>query len=112
MDGPRDWSLPAPCYQQPQDPTFPRDCTIELRHPGLPDGDSNVLFHFPAYDHINGGVHYSVAFTACAIVAGNKWEGYLSETAGGPPAAEGLSEGIDTVLACATYYFHPHPYSA
>ncbi|KAL8741274.1 MAG: hypothetical protein Q9184_008405, partial [Pyrenodesmia sp. 2 TL-2023] len=112
MNAPRDWSVPASCYQQPLDPTFPVHCTIELRHPGLPDSRSNLLFRFPAYDHLNGGVHHSVALTACAIVAGNKWGGYLSETAGGPPAADGLCDGIDTVLTSKRYYFHPHCYSA
>ncbi|KAL8903466.1 MAG: hypothetical protein Q9207_003901 [Kuettlingeria erythrocarpa] len=112
MTSSRDWSVPAPCYQQPLDPTFPVNCTIELRHPGLADSRSNLLFRFPAYDRLNGGVHYGVALTACAIVAGNKWTGYLSDAAGGPPAADGLREGVDQVLTGKRYYFHPHPYSA
>lgn len=53
-----------------------------------------------------------MALTACAIVAGNKWTGYLSETAGGPAAADGLREGVDQVLTGRCYYFHPHPYTA
>lgn len=112
MDAPRDWSVPAPCYQQPLDSTFPVNCIVELRHPGLADSRSNLLFRFPAYDRRHGGVHHSVALTACAIVAGNKWTGYLSETAGSPPAVQGLGEGADPVLTGKRYYFHPHPYIA
>jgi len=39
-----------------------------------------------------GGMHYGTALTACAIVAGNAWNGYLP------------SEG--RLLTGRTYYFH------
>lgn len=91
---------------------YPAHSIIELRHPGLADSRPNLLFRFPAYDHLDGGVHHSVALTAYAIVAGNKWTGYLSETAGGPAAANGLREGVDQVLAGRCYYFYPYPYGA
>lgn len=102
----RDWSALDACYQQPKRPNFPINCTIELRHPGLPDnGASNILFRFPAYDRNGGGLQHSIALTACAIVAGNKFTGYLSSTITGPPVAEALN----AVLPNPCYYFHPHP---
>ncbi|KAL8894619.1 MAG: hypothetical protein Q9207_008454 [Kuettlingeria erythrocarpa] len=102
----RDWSVLDSCYQLPKRPNFPFNCTVELRHPGLPDdGASNVLFCFPAYDSNGGGLHHSIALTACAIVTGNKFTGYLSSTPTGPPVAEAL----DAVLRGNFYYFHPHP---
>ncbi|KAL8900423.1 MAG: hypothetical protein Q9192_001071 [Flavoplaca navasiana] len=102
----RDWSALDVCYQLPKRPNFPINCTVELRHPGLPDdGASNILFCFPAYDSNGGGLHHSIALTACGIVTGNKFTGYLSSTATGPPVAEAL----DAVLRGPFYYFHPHP---
>ncbi|KAL8647167.1 MAG: hypothetical protein Q9210_005718 [Variospora velana] len=47
-----------------------------------------------------------MALTACAIVAGNKFDGYLSSTATGPPVAH----AFNAVLPGPCYYFHPHPY--
>ncbi|KAL8994078.1 MAG: hypothetical protein Q9188_007168, partial [Gyalolechia gomerana] len=100
----RDWSALDACYQQPKRPNFPINCTIELRHPGLPDnGASNILFRFPAYDRNGGGLQHSIALTACAIVAGNKFAGYLSSTITGPPIAEAL----DAVLP-NPYWPFPH----
>ena len=102
----RDWSALDVCYQLPKRSNFPVNCTVELRHPGLPDnGASNILFRFPAYDSNGGGLCHSIALTACAIVTGNKFTGYLSSTATGPPVAEAL----DAVLTGPFYYFHPHP---
>ncbi|KAL9028102.1 MAG: hypothetical protein Q9196_003475, partial [Gyalolechia fulgens] len=108
-NGEQDWSTLDACYQQPRRSNFPINCTLELRHPGLPDnGGSNILFRFPAYDRNGGGLHHSIALTACAIVAGNKFAGYLSSTATGPPVAEALN----AVLPGPCYYFHPHPKQA
>ncbi|KAI4118127.1 MAG: hypothetical protein LQ341_007636 [Variospora aurantia] len=106
IDPARDWNTLDACYQQPRRPNFPIRCTTELRHPGLPDKGSNTLFRFPAYDRTGGGLHHSVALTACAIVAGNKFDGYLSSTATGPPVAHALN----AVLPGPCYYFHPHPW--
>ncbi|KAL8931681.1 MAG: hypothetical protein Q9216_007114 [Gyalolechia sp. 2 TL-2023] len=101
-----DWGAIKTCFQQPTQPHFPTNRTIELRHPGYAQGSSSLLFRFPAYDHAHGGLHHHIALTACALVAGNKWNGYLSLTAAGPP----VSETHDQVLRGRTYFFHPHPY--
>ncbi|KAL9594886.1 MAG: hypothetical protein Q9219_006778 [cf. Caloplaca sp. 3 TL-2023] len=79
---------------------------VQIRHPGLPS-TRNIIFHFNAYDHPQGGIHHQFAFTACAIVAGNQWDGYLSSTARGEP----VGSFEDTpVLTEKDYFYHPHPY--
>ncbi|KAL9595271.1 MAG: hypothetical protein Q9219_006547 [cf. Caloplaca sp. 3 TL-2023] len=105
---PREWSELLPCFQQALQPNFPHGRTVQLRHPGYADGNCNLLFRFPAYDKSGGGLHHNVARTACGIVAGNKWDGYLSSTANGPP----VEQELDQVLTGQCYYFHPHPYRA
>ncbi|KAL9595267.1 MAG: hypothetical protein Q9219_006543 [cf. Caloplaca sp. 3 TL-2023] len=98
-----DWSERQPIFEQPLRSGIPSNLTLRLRHPGYPDL-KNTLFLFNAYDHQDGGIRKSLALTACAIVAGNTWHGYLSCHRTGPPVVE----GIDEVLVGKTFYFHNH----
>ena len=50
-----------------------------LRHPGYSD-TGNVLMVLPALDHPQGGIHHETTRIACAIIANNRWEGFLTET--------------------------------
>lgn len=76
------------------------DHTIILRHPGYSD-DGNILMILSALDHPEGGLHHETARIACAIVANNRWEGFLTETRTGE-CAQTDSEGI---LRGSEYYF-------
>ncbi|KAK5140167.1 hypothetical protein LTR04_003128, partial [Oleoguttula sp. CCFEE 6159] len=76
---------------------------IIFRHPGYDDDyDQNVLFALFAFDRRNGALHYGTAHLACAIVAGNAWDGYLTETRMG--IRIDLDE--DDLLCGKNYYFH------
>lgn len=55
-----------------------------------------------ALDHELGGIHHGLAHTACALVAGNRHDGYLSESRGG----NAINAGMDDVLHAGDYYFH------
>ncbi|KAL8941989.1 MAG: hypothetical protein Q9216_001922 [Gyalolechia sp. 2 TL-2023] len=77
---------------------------ITILHPAYPD-NQNCLFTFKAYDHPEGGLHKVVVLTACGIIAGNIWNGYLSITRNGPPIHDDVY-----VLREPVYYFHAHPY--
>ena len=55
----------------------------------------------PALDHPQGGIHHKTTQTACAIVANNKWEGFLTET---KTSARALF-GLDGILHRNNYYF-------
>lgn len=67
--------------------------------------EMNVLFTLYAWDHAEGGLHHGLAHIACAIIAGNRHNGYLSESRNGPPL---LAED-DGLLRAGDYYFHiPH----
>ena len=79
---------------------------IRFRHPGYEDQfDQSLLFEIYAFDDNNGapGLHYQTALTACAIVAGNAWNGHFTTRQGGQefpyPAGQMLSSPQD-------YYFH------
>ena len=73
---------------------------VHLRHPGYSD-TGNILMVLPALDHPQGGIHHETARIARAIVANNKWEGFLTETrAGGRTAV-----GSDGILRGKNYYF-------
>lgn len=76
---------------------------ITFRHPGYGDG-VNILLTLSAFD--NGGIHYETALVACAIVAGNRWDGYFKTT------RDQLDAVTDTVLTAKTYYFYVPPQPA
>jgi hypothetical protein len=84
------------------------DHHIRFRHPAYPS-TCNVLLILQAYDHPDGGLHHETARIACGIIAGNAWNGYFSETAGG----QRLDLGPDGILRVGkNYFFHiPHPAS-
>lgn len=87
------------------DPTnsyeFPSTRKIQFCHPGYKT-DSNVLLQLSAYD--GQGIHYQTAHTACAIVANNRWDGYLSVDIQGQHRVE--PESPDDCLQGQIYYFH------
>ena len=66
---------------------LPRDLNHRgyLRHPGYSD-TGNILMVLPALDHPQGGIHHETARIARAIVANNRWEGFLTETRTGERA--------------------------
>ncbi|OTB17210.1 hypothetical protein K445DRAFT_310577 [Daldinia sp. EC12] len=82
---------------------------IDIYHPGYPD--LNPLLSLHASD--DGGVHYTIAYYACCIVAGNIWkpdegrtkkmdEPFLSKTR--KPTPIDIPE--DDILRERRYYFH------
>ncbi|KAI9771266.1 MAG: hypothetical protein M1840_002236 [Geoglossum simile] len=73
---------------------------VRLRHPGYSD-TGNILMVLPALDHAQGGIHHETARTACAIIAGNRWEGFLTETRTGGA----VQAGPDGILRGKNYYF-------
>lgn len=75
---------------------------INFRHPKYPH-PTNILLRFSACDK-NNGIHYQTAHDACAIIANNRWDGYLSTDAEGAGRIEPLSpnESLDK----DDYYFH------
>lgn len=85
----------------------PQSYRVAFRHPAYPDG-SNVLLTLHAWDRVGGGIHYGLAHTACAIVANNRFDGYLSL------ARDGSSRIESEWDACLPphsngYYFHVQP---
>jgi len=47
-------------------------------------------------------LHYSIAFLACAIIAENAWDGYLTDTRGGIK----LAIADDDLLPGSDYWFY------
>lgn len=75
---------------------------IVLRHPGYLE-PHNILLALHAPDAaVGGGIHYGTAFVACAIIACNRWNGYLTRERNGPK----LEMAVDDVLQSGSYYFH------
>ena len=66
------------------------------------DSDTgNILMVLPALDHPQGGIRHETARISCAIVANNKWEGFLTEIRVGGRTAV----GSDSILHGKNYYF-------
>ncbi|KAG9648243.1 hypothetical protein KCU64_g9860, partial [Aureobasidium melanogenum] len=88
----------APTHQDggrdiPEDATH----TVTFRHPGYRD-EHNIIIVLPALDDAQGGIHHETALTACAIVAGNRWDGFLREQGTGSRVTtprDGILKGKD-----------------
>ncbi|MCJ1471161.1 hypothetical protein MMC07_009809 [Pseudocyphellaria aurata] len=74
---------------------------ITFLHPAYPE-DYNSLLKLQAPDHPSGGIHHETARIACAIIAGNRWDGYFTETVDGP-RVETPPHGV---LQKSDYFFH------
>jgi hypothetical protein len=64
----------------------------------------NVLFSMWGVGFVKGGLHYSTAHTACAIIADNVWDGYLSGEEKGPKleiGEDGLFEERGLLVSCS-----------
>lgn len=73
---------------------------VRIHHPAYKD-DSYTLIAFIGLDHPAGGIHHETARIACAILAGNRWDGFLTETRTG----ERIREDSNSILQKSKYYF-------
>ncbi|KIX00667.1 uncharacterized protein Z518_09732 [Rhinocladiella mackenziei CBS 650.93] len=70
-------------YQAPSHPEKPPPTSckpIRIRHPVYEDDCNSLLMLWPLD---SGGVHYGTVRIACAFLADNAWDGYLSVDKGG-----------------------------
>ena len=84
-----------------------RQC-IQILHPGYPDGQ-NILLNLYAFDLIdspNGGIQWYTAFLACAIISGNRWDGFFTAL---KPNELPIQPNQNLLLEEKTYYFHVPP---
>lgn len=56
-----------------------------------------------AQDRPEGGIHYGTVITACGIIAGNRWDGYLSITRG---LESTITLDLHQILPVGRYYFN------
>ena len=77
---------------------------IRLRHPAY-DDTTNILLVFPGLDHCDGGIHHGTARMACAIIANNRWNGFLTDTRDG----ERMDIEDNGILRGEDYYFRVGP---
>ena len=82
---------------------------VHFKHPGCKE-PFNVLFTLRRHDGVRDaqqhqrGVHHDTARIACAILAGNAWDGHFTTDRGGVLK---LSLGPDDTLLGDSYYFWP-----
>ncbi|KAI9855077.1 MAG: hypothetical protein M1813_000561 [Trichoglossum hirsutum] len=85
---------------------LPQLCSrlIAFHHPGYPtERYQDILFRLRGFDSSGGGLHHRTARLACAIVAGNAWDGYLTEQRASSPR---VALGEDDILTRDDYWFH------
>ncbi|KAK4980597.1 hypothetical protein LTR42_000905 [Elasticomyces elasticus] len=79
---------------------------ITVHHPGY-TGTSDILIVLLAADGLNGGLDLETTLTICAILADNRFDGYISRNnaVGASPV-----RSDEDLLASGEYFFHvPHP---
>jgi hypothetical protein len=76
---------------------------IIIKHPGY--GGNNNILKLPAYDgdETQGRAHYSTIHAACAIIANNRTDGWLSISSSGEPRVEADANGL---IPAGAYFFH------
>ncbi|KAI9729814.1 MAG: hypothetical protein M1834_006562 [Cirrosporium novae-zelandiae] len=91
-----------PAHSELQD-TIAIHCPYRIRilHPGYTE-PQNTLFLLPAPDHPQGGFHHETILTASGIIAGNRWDGFLSMT----KRPDRIELPLDGILRHQKYYFH------
>ncbi|KAH7378620.1 hypothetical protein BKA64DRAFT_544215, partial [Cadophora sp. MPI-SDFR-AT-0126] len=95
-------SLPIEYSFLQSPPISSRKNLVNFRHPTYPP-ENSLLFSLYVWDHADGGIDHGLAHNACAIIADNHFEGYLSRTCNGEP----ITAPWDDVLpADHDYYFH------
>lgn len=72
---------------------------VSFRHPAY---DSTRLIELPAFDGPTGSIHHGTALLVCGIIAGNIWDGWLTEGRCGNK----VNLGKDVVLGGKEYFFH------
>ncbi|KAH8653250.1 hypothetical protein BGZ60DRAFT_419826 [Tricladium varicosporioides] len=81
---------------------------VNLRHPAY-DRRHDLLLSLFAWDATTGGICYSLAHDACAIIADNHHEGWLAES----PMGEPLNFKSSALLPAGDYWYHlPSPDAA
>ena len=102
--------LKAPVTRPVSDdyPNFTLSPRLVVRHPGYTDDGTNELLSLVATDRglDAPGVQYGLVHTACAIFAGNRFDGWLSKTR--DATIRGAIAPQD-LLPVDTYYFHVPP---
>ncbi|KAH8798636.1 hypothetical protein F5884DRAFT_813300 [Xylogone sp. PMI_703] len=94
--------VPEPVFQSPR---LKAQHKALFFHPAYPNA-SNLLLILYAWDTPNGGIHAGTAWLACAIVACNAWDGYLTKH----NDSDRLEYNDDDVLPPGSYDFHvPNP---
>lgn len=94
----------AQFVQQPcdvlQTPTSVGSKVIRIRHPGYADR-KNIMLDLECTDDLLDGLYHGLVHTAASIVAGNRFDGYLSRSREGAK----VSQAIHELLPAGDYYF-------
>lgn len=93
--------VPPPADNDPTVSTDPRH-KVTIHHPGY-DSEDDELLTLLAFDRPNGGLHYETAIVICGIIAGNRWDGYLTRDVDGEER-DGL--GPSDIIPVGDYYYH------
>lgn len=78
---------------------------IQIHHPHYP-ATHNLLLELFAPDHPEGGIDHGLARTICGIIAGNRWDGWFSESIEGPKPLPRIDHRDGSVLRAKKCYFH------
>ncbi|KAH6668239.1 hypothetical protein B0J14DRAFT_442569, partial [Halenospora varia] len=81
---------------------------VNIRHPGY-GSSHDLLFSLHTPDHASAGVHYGLVLDACAIIADNRRDGWLSVDREGNNRVGG---DLDHVLSNGDYWYNVPGYDA
>lgn len=86
--------------------------SVDIHHPAWPEGVQGLFLRLKAFDHHHSDgttpmCYFRTVWSACAIVSGNSFDGYISLSRV-PSADDKIIEpaGPDDLLKVGKYYFH------
>lgn len=78
--------------------------SIRIHHPAYLPG-ATLLLRFRGHDSSSGAIDFNLVHTACAVVAGNRFDGYLSRQ----DVLDAQPLEHVSALEPGNYYFHVPP---
>lgn len=79
---------------------------VIVKHPGYSNSSTLVTFAAADYDDSCHGIHFGTVHVACAILANNRHDGWLSRSRSYAVAGDRITQEDDSILPAGEYFYH------
>lgn len=79
---------------------------VIVKHPGYSNSSTLVTFAAADYNDSGHGVHFGTVHVACAILANNRHDGWLSRSRSYTATGDRITQEHDSILPAGEYFYH------